>query len=165
MKPTMMLAFLALAVAGTGCATKKNEARKAEASRRAEHVKEDVKDTAENVGDHATNRAEEIRDEIPADVDSMDAVMRYEVSRVDFKTSEIVLVPVELTEREIEPQSGQELRLTFEEFRTLVGNDDPSTGDMVQSLEEGGEVIVHGKRLGLANSADDVWKIELPPNE
>ena len=161
----MQIAFLALAVAGAGCATKKNESRRAEASAKAERAKEDVKETAGDVMDRAESRAGEIRDEIPADVDSLDAVMRYEVSRVDFKTSEIILVPVELTEREIEPQAGQELKLTFSEFRTLVGNDDPSAGDMVQSLDEGGEVIVHGKRLGLPNSADDIQKIELPPAE
>ena len=144
MKTTMMAAVAALACAGLtlGCG-KKTETRRAQA-----------KEAVEKVGEDAGLA-----------VDSMDAVMRYQVSSVDMKASEIVLVPAELAEQEIEPQSGQELRLTFSEFRELTGKSDPDAGDVVQSIEEGGEVIVHSKRLGMANSADDIDRIELPTKD
>ena len=110
-------------------------------------------------------RAEEIREEVPIAADSLDQVMRYQISRLDPQTSEIVLVPTEIAEQEIEPQAGQELRLTFGEFRLLTGKTDPSTGDVIQSLEEGGEVIIHGKRMGIPTGADDIERIELPGQE
>lgn len=146
LKTTTMAAVLALACAGmatAGCNTNKNKQRTAEAR--------------ERVG--------EVREEVGIAVDSMDAVMRYQVSSVDMKTSELVLVPVELAEQEIDPQSGQELRLTFSEFRELTGKTEPDTGDVIQSLEEGGEVIIHSKRLGMPNSADDIDRIELPAKD
>ena len=148
MKRTTLAAILALACAGAGCNMKKGETNRAEGPR-----------------ERAMQRAEEIRVEVPIAVDSLDSVMRYQISRVDPQTSEIVLVPTEIAEGEIEPQAGQELRLTFGEFRLLTGETDPSAGDVIQSLEEGGEVIIHGKRLGIPTGADDIDRIELPGQE
>ena len=98
-------------------------------------------------------------------VDSLDGAMRYQVSRVDPQAGEVVLVPVEVAEQEIEPQAGQELTLEFQEFRDLTGQSDPSMGDIIQSLQEGGEVIVHSKGLGMPQSADEIDRIELPEPE
>jgi hypothetical protein len=155
MKRTTVAAVLALACAGTvGCNMKKGETRRAEASRGAGAAK-----------DRAVQRAGEIKEEVPVAVDSLDQEMRYEVSRIDPKTSEIVLVPAELAEGDIEPQAGQELRLSFGEFRVLSGKADPSAGDVIQSLEEGGEVIVYGKRMGIPTGADDIERIEFPDQE
>lgn len=145
MKTKLMTAALALACAGlvTGCNTNKNKARTAEARQTLEKADE----------------------EVGLALDGMDAVMRYEVANVDMKASELILVPAELAEQEIKTQSGQELRLTFSEFRELTGKTEPDTGDIIQSLEEGGEVIIHSKRLGMPNSADDIDRIELPQND
>lgn len=151
MKRTTVAAILALACAGVaGCNMKKGETRRAE---------------AESPRERAMQRAEEIREEVPVAVDSLDQVMRYQVSRLDTNTSEIVLVPAELAEGDIEPQAGQELRLTFGEFRLLTGKTDPSAGDVIQSLEEGGEVIIYGKRMGIPTGADDIERIEFPEQE
>lgn len=150
MKRTTMAAVLVLASAGVvGCQTKRTDS----ASR------------AERAGSRAAERAEEIREEVPIAADSLDQVMSYQISRVDPQTSEVVLVPSELAEQEIEPQAGQELRLTFGEFRLLSGKTDPSAGDVIQSLEEGGEVIIHSKRMGIPNAADDIERIEFPEQQ
>jgi len=144
MKITTMSA-MALALAGlvVGCSNKKNETRRAE----------------------AREVIEKADDDVGLALDGMDAVMRYEVSSVDMKASEVVFIPADLAEQEIDPQSGQELRLTFSEFRELTGKIDVDAGDVIQSLEEGGEVIIHSKRLGMPNSADDIDRIELPSKD
>ena len=144
MKKTIALvAVTAFALAGAaGCHSKRSEVKK-----------------------KANDRIETITGEAPTAWDSLDAVMRYEVSRVDMKGREVVLVPAEVAEQEIEPQSGQELVLSFEDFRRLCGKEDPTLGDVVQSIDEGGEVIIYGKHLGMPTEADDVEKIVLPKDE
>jgi hypothetical protein len=107
------------------------------------------------------NRAEQIRYEVPVALDSLDSVMRYEVSALDRGAKEVVLAPARLADREIERQAGHELRLSYAEFRVLSGSEKASR-DVIQSLKPGGEVLIYGKRMGVPNAADDIARIALP---
>lgn len=142
----MVAVALALAVAGSvGCA-KKERARA---------------DAPVVVHDDVTASDESVFG--PSDaMESMDGAIRYEVAHVDMMGGQVVLTPVEIVEQEIDPQAGRELVLSFDDFRRLAGQPDPTHGDVVQLLEPGEEILVFGYAPHAPMSAEEIERIEIP---